>query len=76
MKVHEAVARVECEQLREGIVTQEVCHGFVLGDRIIRPAMVKVSRGPRIKNAPSSEQKSVAAVAELDEGPAPASGNS
>uniref|UniRef100_A0A3Q7ISS2 Uncharacterized protein n=1 Tax=Solanum lycopersicum TaxID=4081 RepID=A0A3Q7ISS2_SOLLC len=37
---------------------EEFCCGFLLGDRLLRPAMVKVSSGPG-KKAPSSvSQKS------------------
>ncbi|KNA12889.1 hypothetical protein SOVF_121270 [Spinacia oleracea] len=44
--LHEAIAREESEEFKEGIVTQEFRRGFLLGDRLLRPAMVKVSSGP------------------------------
>ncbi|KZV40910.1 grpE protein, mitochondrial [Dorcoceras hygrometricum] len=44
--VHEAIAREESHEFKEGIVIQEFRRGFLLGDRLLRPAMVKVSSGP------------------------------
>lgn len=45
--VHEAIAREESHEFREGIITQELRRGFKLGSRLLRPAMVKVSSGSR-----------------------------
>ncbi|RAL38751.1 hypothetical protein DM860_013432 [Cuscuta australis] len=45
--VHEAIAREESREFREGIITQELRRGFKLGSRLLRPAMVKVSSGSR-----------------------------
>ncbi|KAH9616669.1 hypothetical protein KSS87_004445 [Heliosperma pusillum] len=44
--LHEAIAREDSEEYKEGIVSQELRRGFILGDRLLRPAMVKVSSGP------------------------------
>ncbi|KAI3825539.1 hypothetical protein L1987_07029 [Smallanthus sonchifolius] len=44
--VHEAIAREESQEFNEGIVLEEFRRGFVLGERLLRPAMVKVSAGP------------------------------
>ncbi|KAB2030599.1 hypothetical protein ES319_D05G243700v1 [Gossypium barbadense] len=44
--LHEAIAREESQEFKEGIIIQEFCRGFLLGDRLLRPAMVKVSSGP------------------------------
>lgn len=33
-------------EFEEGIIIQEFRRGFKLGDRLLRPAMVKVSAGP------------------------------
>lgn len=52
--LHEAVAREESHEFKEGIIIQEVRRGFLLGDKLLRPAMVKVSKGPGIKKPPSS----------------------
>lgn len=44
--VHEAIAREESKEFNEGVVIEEFRRGFVLGERLLRPAMVKVSAGP------------------------------
>ncbi|XP_051150789.1 uncharacterized protein LOC127265148 [Andrographis paniculata] len=56
--VHEAIARVESQQFKEGIIVQELHRGFFLGDRLLRPAVVKVSSGPG-KKKPSVQQARV-----------------
>lgn len=50
--LHEAIAREESEEYKEGIIIQEFRRGFRLGDRLLRPAMVKVSAGPSKKKVP------------------------
>ncbi|MBA0808376.1 hypothetical protein Gohar_024119 [Gossypium harknessii] len=45
-ELHEAIAREESQEFKEGIIIQEFRRGFLLGDRLLRPAMVKVSSGP------------------------------
>ncbi|GJW85839.1 GrpE nucleotide exchange factor [Tanacetum coccineum] len=44
--IHEAIAREESKEFNEGIVMEEFRRGFILGERLLRPAMVKVSAGP------------------------------
>ncbi|KAJ4849646.1 hypothetical protein Tsubulata_009640 [Turnera subulata] len=59
--LHEAIAREKSEEYKEGIITEEFRRGFLLGSRLIRPAMVKVSSGPGIKKAqPIIEQPATA----------------
>ena len=43
---HEAVMHEDSSEHREGEVMQELQRGYVLGDRLLRPAMVKVARRP------------------------------
>lgn len=38
--------REESIEFEEGIIIQEFRKGFQLGDRLLRPSMVKVSAGP------------------------------
>jgi molecular chaperone GrpE len=38
--------REESMEYEEGIILQEFRKGFKLGERLLRPAMVKVSAGP------------------------------
>lgn len=40
---HQAIMQVESEEYEEGIVVEEVQKGYMLKDRVLRPAMVKVS---------------------------------
>ncbi|HEY0826668.1 MAG TPA: nucleotide exchange factor GrpE [Bacilli bacterium] len=40
---HQAVMQVESEEFEEGYVVEEIQKGFMLKDRVLRPAMVKVS---------------------------------
>jgi len=42
---HQAVAHEPTEGHREGEVTEEFRRGYMLGDRLLRPAMVKVAKG-------------------------------
>uniref|UniRef100_A0A0A9HIX9 Pco143734 n=1 Tax=Arundo donax TaxID=35708 RepID=A0A0A9HIX9_ARUDO len=44
--LHEAIMREESVEYEEGIILQEFRKGFKLGERLLRPAMVKVSAGP------------------------------
>ncbi|KAJ8423679.1 hypothetical protein Cgig2_023524 [Carnegiea gigantea] len=54
--LHEAIAREESDEFDEGIVSQEFRRGFRLGERLLRPAMVKVSSGPgKSKSAETTE---------------------
>ena len=40
---HQAIMQVESEEHEEGIVVEEVQKGYILKDKVLRPAMVKVS---------------------------------
>ena len=40
---HQAIMQVESDEYEEGIVVEEVQKGYILKDRVLRPAMVKVS---------------------------------
>ncbi len=42
---HQAVAHEPAEGHREGEVTEEFRRGYMLGERLLRPAMVKVAKG-------------------------------
>lgn len=45
--VHEAVAQEDCEDSPEGIVLRVIRRGYRMGDRLLRPANVVVSRAPQ-----------------------------
>ncbi|XP_023001896.1 uncharacterized protein LOC111495941 isoform X2 [Cucurbita maxima] len=55
--LHEAVAREESQEIKEGIIIQELRRGFLLGERLLRPARVKVSKGPGKKNSPTTNSE-------------------
>nr|WP_229716785.1 nucleotide exchange factor GrpE [Paenibacillus aceti] len=40
---HQAIMQVESDEYEEGIVVEEVQRGYLLKDKVLRPAMVKVS---------------------------------
>lgn len=43
---HEALMRETSERYPEGVVTEEVRKGYMMGDEVLRPTLVKVSMGP------------------------------
>ena len=45
-KVHEAVAVVESDEAKEGLVLDEVQKGYLLNGRLLRPSKVRIS-GPK-----------------------------
>lgn len=51
---HEALMKVESD-LPEGTIVEELQKGFKMGDRIIRPARVKVSAGKKESNNKKTE---------------------
>jgi len=42
-ELHQAIMQVESEEYEEGVVVEEVQKGYKLKDKVLRPAMVKVS---------------------------------
>lgn len=46
--VHEAVQHLETSEFPPGVVAAEVLAGYLMGDRLIRPAMVVVAKQPAI----------------------------
>ena len=42
---HQAIAHEPAEGRRDGEVVEEFARGYMLGDRLIRPAVVKVAKG-------------------------------
>nr|WP_289623815.1 nucleotide exchange factor GrpE [Desertifilum tharense] len=44
--LHEAVMREATDQYEEGVVMEELMRGYLLGDRVLRHAMVKVAAAP------------------------------
>ena len=46
-KLHEAVSRVDSADVPAGSVAVELQKGYKVGERLLRPAMVSVSTGPK-----------------------------
>lgn len=70
--LHEAIGREESQEFNEGIIIEEIRRGFVLGERLLRPATVKVSSGR--KRAPPNAERPTGnppAAVGTDEGSAP-----
>ncbi len=42
-RLHEAAMRIPSEDVEEGHVAEVIRNGYILGDRVLRPAMVKVA---------------------------------
>ncbi|KAK6944524.1 GrpE nucleotide exchange factor [Dillenia turbinata] len=63
--LHEAIMREDSGVYEEGIIIEEFCKGFKLGNRLLRPSMVKVSAGPGpatpdpTRDAPPSEEAEI-----------------
>jgi molecular chaperone GrpE len=53
--VHQAVAQVESAEEGELLVVEEIQRGYLLEGRMLRAAMVKVSRGPAVVSAGADE---------------------
>ncbi len=54
---HQAMMEIEDENKDPGIIVQEIQKGFVMKDRLLRPALVAVSKKPTKKDAESEEVK-------------------
>jgi molecular chaperone GrpE len=46
-RLHEAISRVESADVPSGSVAVELQKGYKVGDRLLRPALVSVSSGPK-----------------------------
>ena len=54
---HQAMTEIEDENKEPGIIVQEIQKGFVMKDRLLRPALVAVSKKPTKKEEESEEVK-------------------
>ena len=55
--LHQAMMEVERDDLDEGIVVQEIQTGYMIHDRLLRPAMVGVSKKPSQNNTSDSQDE-------------------
>ncbi|MFZ5472246.1 MAG: nucleotide exchange factor GrpE [Myxococcota bacterium] len=54
-RFHEAMQQVETTELPPNQVVSEILRGYTLNDRLVRPAMVMVSKAPAAAEPPSEE---------------------
>jgi len=55
--LHQAMMEVERDDLDEGIVVQEIQTGYMMHDRLLRPAMVGVSKKPQQNKISNSQNE-------------------
>ena len=55
--LHQAMAEIEDEKSEEGIVVQEIQSGYMLGERLLRPALVGIAKKKNSKNEEKKEKK-------------------
>ncbi|MCH7806593.1 MAG: nucleotide exchange factor GrpE [Proteobacteria bacterium] len=55
--LHQAMFEVETGDVAPGTIVQVVQDGYVLKDRLLRPAMVGIAKAPQPKKAPQKEEK-------------------
>ena len=55
--LHQAMTEIEDEKSDEGIVVQVIQSGYMMGERLLRPALVGVAKKKNSKNAEKEEKK-------------------
>ena len=55
--LHQAMTEIEDDQSEVGTVIQEIQNGYMLGDRLLRPALVGVAKKKKSKNEEKKEEK-------------------
>jgi molecular chaperone GrpE len=55
-KLHEAIGHEETSEHPDDTVVQELRRGYRIRDRVVRPALVKVSRRPALPSAADTEE--------------------
>ena len=55
--LHQAMMEIERDDFDEGIVVQEIQTGYMMHDRLLRPAMVAVSKKPKKDDTPKTDSK-------------------
>uniref|UniRef100_A0A1J3E6S4 GrpE protein homolog n=1 Tax=Noccaea caerulescens TaxID=107243 RepID=A0A1J3E6S4_NOCCA len=65
--LHEAIMREDSAEYEEGIVLEEYRKGFLLGERLLRPSMVKVSAGPGPEKPQEAEVEEATAQGSAEE---------
>ena len=60
--LHQAMAEVEDDKSEAGTIINEIQGGYMLGDRLLRPALVGVSKKKSSKNKENKQKKGEAAL--------------
>ena len=55
--LHQAMTEIEDDQSEVGTVIQEIQNGYMLGDRLLRPALVGVAKKKKTVNEEKKEEK-------------------
>jgi len=55
-RLHEAISRVESADVPSGSVAVELQKGYRIGEKLLRPAMVSVSTGPKSAATPATPE--------------------
>ena len=55
--LHQAMAEVEDKESEAGTIVQEIQSGYMLGERLLRPALVGIAKKENSKNEEKSEKK-------------------
>ena len=64
--LHQAMMEIENNYLDEGVVVQEIQTGYMMYDRLLRPAMVAVSKKHQKSSAVESEKESESDNADIE----------
>lgn len=54
--MHEALEMVETDEVKAGMILEQLSKGYKMGDRLIRPAKVKVAKAPSKKEEKEQEK--------------------
>ena len=55
--LHQAMTEIEDDQSEAGTIVQEIQSGYMLGERLLRPALVGIARKKETKNEEKKEKK-------------------
>ena len=67
--IHQAMAEIEDENIDAGMIVQEIQSGYMLGDRLLRPALVGVSKKKNQKIKKKREKKTRINLADVKKHP-------
>ena len=55
--IHQAMTEIEDDSVETGVILQEMQAGYMLGTRLLRPALVGVAKKKDVKNEENNEKK-------------------